>query len=653
MYRLLTITVFSIIFSLNIAYSQMITWVRTNAALSGNVNEVVVQDGAIIVGTVNGIHKSTDGGNTWITSNSGLANTRVFALAVKNNNEIYCGTHDGVYYSADKGATWTKRSEGISDNYITTIYIKDDTTLYAGTLYSGMFYTNNGGTSWVKVHGDFDKMAVNAIAVRKTGEVYVGTTNALYRSNAKGKDYIKMKNDLPEKQNVYTITIRRNGIVYFGTRKGKLYRTINNGNSWTLQLEIPEKIQIFTSLLTPGGTLILGTYGNGVYRSKDNAATWEQINNGLSNKKIMCLTQLENGNFFAGTWGSGVFRGAEPPITTSASGTHCAGEYIEISFTIKSGTQIDAGNIFYVEVSDEKGSFAKPDTIGKLNSTSAGKILCLLPKNLKTGLHNVRVVASSPKAIGSSAEIHVQALPDMRFRGKIKICTNAREQYSVPTQGNVRSLWFVNGGTIKSPATADTIDVQWEFAENASITLVRYNVVTQCSDTVYNTVTFYSVPDKPTITRMGDRLVSSANSGNQWFRNGEMLTGKTDKILELKEPGLYTVQVKNGFGCASPFSDEYNYKWNSVEDEELSELINVYPQPSAGKVNINFNMNEPSDVSIGIYTLRGELVGKRKFGYISESSLQTLDMTKFTTGTYYLRISINRKTVVKKIVIRK
>lgn len=652
MYRILLTILLSIFISFGFTSAQKITWVRTNKSLDGNINKVAVQDGTIFAATVKGVYKSTDKGESWFLSNAGLNNTKVYALAVKNANEIYCGTFDGVYYSDDKGASWTKRNEGITDKYITEIYIKDDSTLFTGTLYSGMFISNNGGISWSKVKGDFENMAVNAFAVRSTGEIYVGTTSALYRSDANGQNYIKMKNNLPQTLNVYTISIRKNGIVYFGTRNGQLFRTINNGNSWTLQFEVPEKNQIYSSLITPNGALLIGTYGDGVYRSNDNAVTWETINDGLSNLKIMSITQDNNGDFYVGTWGDGVFKGFEPPITTSASGTYCAGEDLEVSFSLKAGNTINNDNIFYVEISDENGSFNKPDTIGFVQSNQAGTIFCTLPKDLKTGKHNVRVVASSPETVGSGAVITIQELPYMHFTGKTKVCPNAIEQYGIPSSTDIRSLWFVDGGVIKSPSTTDTIDVEWQYSQNASITLVRYNIFTQCSDTLIKPVKFNQVPEKPTITRMDNLLVSSANTGNQWYSFGKLLPGETDKILELKEPGLYTVQVTNEDGCKSEFSDIYDYNVNSVEDAELAKLIDIYPVPTNGKINVKFNLDNPVNVSITVYSIAGEKTSEYKTGFI-QSDLRAIDISAFSNGVYYFKIDIGDKSIIKKVILQK
>jgi len=655
MYRLFQIVILVTVIAVYSGIAQHITWVPTDKSLSGNINELAVQGNTVFAGTVAGVHKTTDLGKSWTLSNNGLENTKVFALAVKNDNELYCGTHGGVYYSSDKGATWIRKSNGLTDNYITTITIKDDTSLYAGTLYSGMFYSNDGANNWVQVTGDFKFKAVNSIAIRSSGHVYVGSTSGLYRSDANGQNYLEMVNDdLPEEPNVYTIHIRSNGIVYIGTRNGQVYRTINNGNSWTYQYEIPGKIQIYTGLLTETGALLYGTYGEGVFRSNDNAESFQQINDGLSNLKVMALAQTDNGEFFAGTWGSGVFKGSEPPLTTIASGTYCAGSELLVSYKIRSSFSFEQGNVFYVELSDFLGSFAKPDTIGQLTSVDDGSILCLLPKNLQSSSsYKVRVVGSNPGAVGASNQelLVINELPKTNFHGDLKICINSSEQYGIATQKDVRSIWSVIGGTIKSPATTDTIDVDWNFAEDASIKLIRYNLVTGCSDTVIKSVLFFPPPSKPTISRMGDRLVSSANSGNQWYQFGNIMPGETDKILELKEPGLYTVQFTDQNGCVSPLSDEFDYNVNSVDDMNLMSEINVYPTPSTGIINLSLKLSTPENVNITIHTLNGEQLGIRELGFIEGDYSRQLDMINFTNGTYYLKFNVGEAVVVKKVII--
>ena len=651
---------FSIIFCLIIfaipSASQVITWAQTNNSLSGNVNDLAHQNGIIYAGTVAGVHKTADLGGTWQLMTQGLTNTRVFALTIKNDNELYCGTQGGIFYSADQGASWTAKNTGLRDKFITTLNYKGGDTIYAGTLYTGMFMSSNGGNSWDSVAGEFSNKAVNAIGIRHTGEIYVGTTSGLYRSDIKGKNFITMTNNLPEKQNVYAISIRSNGIVYFGTRDGQIWRTTNNGNSWTKQLDLKANIQIYNILLAKNGAVLATSYGNGVYRSNDNGDSWQQINNGLSNKYAMSLAQHKDGNYFVATWGNGVFRGFEPPINTIASGTYCAGSFISVEYKIVNGFTFNAGNEFIVQLSDSGGSFTKAVEIGRIQSTVEGTIVCKIPDNTKSGSgYKVRVTGTSPSQIGSSSDdIIINALPGTRIVGKIKVCINSIEQYSVNSEANARSEWYVTGGTIKSPATTDTIDVEWHYAEDAMVMLVRNNFITGCRDTSFINIQFWPQPEKPTITRMGDLLVSSSNTGNQWYRNGVLLDGETDKVLDLKGvAGLYTVQATDQNGCISSISDIFDYNVNSVGNDNFYYGVNVYPSPTSGLINAEININMPANVSVEIYNLNGEKIESRDLGLLDSKSINKIELIDYPEGTFYMKFNVGKEVIFRRIIIIK
>ncbi|MCK9613651.1 MAG: HYR domain-containing protein [Bacteroidales bacterium] len=87
-------------------------------------------------------------------------------------------------------------------------------------------------------------------------------------------------------------------------------------------------------------------------------------------------------------------------FTTPFAGTWCEGETLDVSYTLFSA--YNPGNIFYAQLSDENGSFASPDTIGSLASTTADTISCTLPTGINPGnLYRIRVVSSDPAVIGS------------------------------------------------------------------------------------------------------------------------------------------------------------------------------------------------------------------------------------------------------------
>jgi hypothetical protein len=60
--------------------------------------------------------------------------------------------------------------------------------------------------------------------------------------------------------------------------------------------------------------------------------------------------------------------------------------------------------------------------------------------------------------------------------------------------------------------------------------------------------TVYVNPDKPKITKVGDTLFSSSSINNQWFLNGNIISGATNRFLIVDQAGSYSVRVSMS-GC--------------------------------------------------------------------------------------------------------
>ncbi len=79
----------------------------------------------------NGIYKSTDNGDSWVSVNS--PTPLVFSLAIKENN-IFTGTHDGVFLSKDYGETWKYiglKYPGAMDDYLVYCLFIDGEDIFA------------------------------------------------------------------------------------------------------------------------------------------------------------------------------------------------------------------------------------------------------------------------------------------------------------------------------------------------------------------------------------------------------------------------------------------------------------------------------------------------------------------------------------------
>jgi hypothetical protein len=81
----------------------------------------------------------------------------------------------------------------------------------------------------------------------------------------------------------------------------------------------------------------------------------------------------------------------------------------------------------------------------------------------------------------------------------------------------------------------------------------------------------------------------------------------------------------------------------SVISNDQLEDIQIYPNPTSGKINVSgSNINR-----IEVLSLEGEVIELRE----PDSSSMTLDFSAKTKGIYILRIATLTKVIFKKIVL--
>jgi len=202
-------------------------------------------------------------------------------------------------------------------------------------------------------------------------------------------------------------------------------------------------------------------------------------------------------------------------------------------------------------------------------------------------------------------------------------------------------------------------------------------------------VTIYVYPN-PTLTIMGDTVLCQGESltltaygGNSYLWS----TGNTSESLEIEYAGSYSVIAYNNYGCSSmdstnvvlryPSSSEFSitesgiYTWNNetynqsgdytqvfegvngcdstvtlhltitqgIETEQLISNFVIYPNPTTGVVSISLDNIKKID----LYNNIGQLVS-------SFTNTSVIDLSKYPTGQYILRIQLPKSIVIRKII---
>jgi Secretion system C-terminal sorting domain len=162
--------------------------------------------------------------------------------------------------------------------------------------------------------------------------------------------------------------------------------------------------------------------------------------------------------------------------------------------------------------------------------------------------------------------------------------------------------------------------------------------INNCTNTASAVVTITPLPAKPTISGIDlgsetPRLTSSSTTGNQWYKNGNIITGAISQNLDVTEDGSYTVIVTNS-GCTSVTSDAYVIVITGLGDQ--SGFMKLYPNPATDVIKIEWSgFTADRAIEVKIVDMLGRLVMVQTVTVNDES----LNIRNLAKGQHILQAS--------------
>jgi len=126
------------------------------------------------------LFRSLDSGVTWARSDSGLAATFVWALALNSKDRIFAATSDGVFHAAVDGQLW--RSTGLHSLLVICLAINSHGHIFAGTQDRGIFRSADDGNTWLQLNSGFTNLKILSLKINSQGHVFAATEDGLFRS---------------------------------------------------------------------------------------------------------------------------------------------------------------------------------------------------------------------------------------------------------------------------------------------------------------------------------------------------------------------------------------------------------------------------------------------------------------------------------------
>ena len=148
-------------------------------------------------------------------------------------------------------------------------------------------------------------------------------------------------------------------------------------------------------------------------------------------------------------------------------------------------------------------------------------------------------------------------------------------------------------------------------------------------------VTTKDIPAKPTISRDANgNLVSTAITGNQWYKDGTLLSGITGTIYKPDAVAHYTVKSTVN-GCTSAASEQYYYVLTALSNLLTNNLVYIYPNPASASVQIEYDPARLGLIQFEILDFSGKIINERKTlrpgTYFFENEFQGICILKFYT----------------------
>lgn len=169
---------------------------------------------------------------------------------------------------------------------------------------------------------------------------------------------------------------------------------------------------------------------------------------------------------------------------------------------------------------------------------------------------------------------------------------------------------------------------------------------------VDGTLIIYPTPAEPVIIQTGDTLTSNVNSGNQWYKDGNIIEGATGNKYIAEDKGNYAVVV-TAENCSSAPSNSILVLPVSAKDFQVSTTFNVYPNPNKGKFSIKVSSAKPVELTIEVYNNTGVLLLKQEAVNIDGTYIAPLILEDYPNGIYMVILRTKKITVARRIVIMK
>ena len=253
------------------------------------------------------LYRTTDGGENWTQVLMGGNLFKDVIIDPKNPNTVYVASGffdrhqleklEGVYKSTDGGNTWNQINSGIRNLYVTNIKFdpKDSNTIWGttGMIHQvsndittedgGIIVTHDGGMSWTEVkrqRNNGGQQIYSALGISPTNPqvIYAGAFGIFFKSKDGGMTWAETGfgplGSNPGHPIDIAIDPNDENIVYVDSYIGGVFKTTDAGKTWVTNAFGYSGSEARGVTVSPDGRKVFATSRSGVFLSEDKGVNW-------------------------------------------------------------------------------------------------------------------------------------------------------------------------------------------------------------------------------------------------------------------------------------------------------------------------------------------------------------------------------------------
>jgi hypothetical protein len=149
----------------------------------------------------------------------------------------------------------------------------------------------------------------------------------------------------------------------------------------------------------------------------------------------------------------------------------------------------------------------------------------------------------------------------------------------------------------------------------------------------------------------------TVNGGlGEWLSDPTLYTyhwsnGATTQDLQGVPAGLYTCTVSDISGCANEVIVTTQVSVGT-KDPTSVHTFSVQPNPSTGMVNFELTLSTAAEVRMEVLNTLGQTLQSQFPGKLL-SLTQSLDLTSLADGAYFLRLTVDGETAIRRVVLQR